>query len=399
MLYREVDHEKHNPLYALVGTFFVALALFTYQAGLGLMNDARVLGTQIGGDTQIETGQLQPGSGSGDGTGDGSGSGQSPAQPPEEPAPTTQIQQPQQPTTIIQQPTQAPQIPTQQPVEPTDVPTEPVQPTPPPVETEITITDPTTEVIVKNEDNKLIIYDADGGVMLGEAPSLQPTITEILTEVDNPSDMSQPTSIPGTPDTGANADNASTATFADKAYEFASQSLQFGKTSVMLPAPRTSSSIKITYASNIPTQNLDEWLRKYQYQVWALGDNDVAIYRNGIVTLTKYSIKLSLSKLSLKLLTDQGDKQVLYSHDGIWDYVSESLHIISKDTHEEPMRLDLEGDQLVYHITGDSRQLLLAVVPVRVCMRIDVSAETRDILDSHRCSQIDTLKDFLSIRV
>lgn len=394
MLYKEPDSEKHNRFYALVGTFFLALTFFTVRMTMAYIDQPRVLGSQIGGEIQQPSGDLQVGEGSGQGT------GQLPVVPiqPEEPAPTAVIQQP----TSAPQPTSVP-LPTSQPapVEPTSIPSEPM-PTPPPVQEVVEIDDPSTEVIIRNDDNTIVIVDAEDNTPIAHSPAIP--LPGLLYPGQPPSTVS-PTIDTGTlpyptpaPLASTSEESDGSSSFIDTAYNFVSESFTLGRKRIAPPDRAVpSNSIKITYTSNIPSQNLDEWLRKYQYQVWALGQNDVAIYRNGIVALTEYDVKLSLSKLSMKLLTENGEMQALYSHDGVWSYLSYTRHLISEDTHEEPMRLMLEGNELVYKVTADSRQMFLAFIPVRICRQITVSAETRDILDLHTCSSLDYMLDLISL--
>ncbi len=158
------------------------------------------------------------------------------------------------------------------------------------------------------------------------------------------------------------------------------------------------SAIKITYASGSKDIDLDRWLEDYQFQVWALGDSDIAIHRKGITTVTSYPIKLGLSKQSFKADTEAGEKQVLYYPDSVWTYATE-VGSISEGTHDEPMKLVIENNELVYHIKAASKQFMFAVFPTEVCKEMVISAETRKITYEDTCSVVDTIKDAISIRV
>lgn len=155
-------------------------------------------------------------------------------------------------------------------------------------------------------------------------------------------------------------------------------------------------SVKITYDTQKANLELDEWLRKYQFQVWALGDEYIAINRNGITAITKYPIKLGVSKLSFKSITPVGDKRAIYYFDSAWTYL-DTLNIISQDIHEKPIEIVLDNDELVYRIQGESPQFMFALVPVKVCRNAIVSAETREVKSVESCSSFDSIQDGISL--
>lgn len=95
-------------------------------------------------------------------------------------------------------------------------------------------------------------------------------------------------------------------------------------------------------------------------------------------------------------MTDGGDLPVLHYPDSVWTYLSD-IRVISKDTHDQPIKLVSEGGVLRYLVHAHSRQLLLAAIPVSICRNIVVAVETRDILDTRACTRLDSLLDSVSL--
>lgn len=502
MLYKEVHSDKNFRSHALIGVFFITLSVLLGVQTYYYVNEPKVLGLQAQAD-------LNPGGTSDPGRGDttsgssGSTQNQEPTPPPSSYLPPTQVPQPTAVPTAI--PTRVPTaVPTQTQVitQPTSVPPPVITPSPTPVQEQIIINNPDTEIIIRNENNTLIIIDTVNDEPIASVPSVptnpsdntQPS-ADVPQIISNPSTnqgqaIFRPTPTPSNslavlpttspiignrigdtssgPSTSQGpvgsvvtdvintlgqpfgviigqdpqvADNTSKTptssaskssgglvsrvlnTFVSPlGYRFRSADEVVAEALLnqdeFVPDTRPTlfgvkigfkpkgpnfdsvpaSSVRITYKAAGADSNIDEWLRKYQFQVWALGDEYIAIYRNGITTITPYPIRLGLSKLSFKVETDQGDQQVLYYPDNVWSYLSD-LNVISSNSHDEPIMLSYEDDELLYRITAESSQFMFAVIPSNVCMKITISAETRDVQDAQTCSTWDSIKDFLSITI
>jgi hypothetical protein len=427
-------------VYALVGVFFLVLSFFTAVQTWRFLHEPQVLGSQT--LAQAVGGSGQEGQEGQDGRG-----GQI-LQPTKgiETGPTI-VSQPTD--TIIREPTSVPP-----PIEIIPEPTTVIsEPTPTPVQEEVTITDPETEIIIRNDDNTLVIIDTSTGNPIAEVPSVPTdsedntrpadTVPHIDSQTSAPIAMiptpdssnslavlpttsplvaaQEPTIIPSPgPNPGTfftdvintvgspfgirysspRARNPSDVNIEEAPSFFGFTINLFGDSNKTVARSRSipASSIKITYAAGGPQSNLDEWLKKYQFQVWALGEDYIAIYRNGVTTITPYAIKLGLSKLSFKVDTERGEMQVLYYPDAIWSYLSD-VHLISENTHDEPLVLISENDELMYHVTGHSNQFFFALIPTSVCREISISARTREIQESSSCSAWDSIMDLLSLTI
>lgn len=266
---------------------------------------------------------------------------------------------------------------------------------------EINVSSPLTEIIIKNEDNALIITTSSDDTELVKIPTDEkvddhntesPQAATEVYEVQPVQEHTESTSF-------SESDNldSKTSTLIGQIQSRLSLPRNKEKSDASSATP-PASAIKITYTSNNQQIKIDDWLKDYQFQVWALGEDYIAIHRDGITTITPYAIKLGLSKLSFKVETDSGEMQVLYYPDSIWSYLSD-LHIITDSTHDEPILLVAENDQLVYRIKASSKQLMFAVLPSSICMKVVISAQTREIKDTRTCSPWDTVKDLVSITV
>jgi hypothetical protein len=304
--------------------------------------------------------------------------------------------------------------------------------------TEVTISNPTTEIVIENTDSELVITDVGsqteivsipsaplipidtGGVLIPSTPGQSPTTQDVPAPTQS--------TIPVTPARDTLPVVTSTLPgIVTTTYVYTSTqnipsvtAQELNKNGTFLSSVQNSLAGPLSYigigsdegsASRVPaeavtiqytpagqTTNLDAWLKDYQFQVWAVGSDTVAIYRHGITTYTTDAIKLGLSKLSFKLITDTGDLPVIFYPDTVWAYLSD-IRVISKDTHDQPMKLVSEGGTLRYLVHAHSRQLLLAAIPVSICRNIVVSVETRDILDTRACTKLDSLFDALSLSI
>lgn len=304
--------------------------------------------------------------------------------------------------------------------------------------TEVTITNPTTEIIIQNTNTELVITDVGSQTEIVSVPAVPASGS---TQQTSPSAPSQQVPVAGqasaststSPGTGTLASTPTVIStlpgITTKTYpSYATTGMTSGTAQVQPSAqsPTMLSTVSQTFAkplsyigigtdagsaSVVPadavtiqytpagqTTNLDKWLRDYQFQVWAVGSDTVAIYQRGITTYTTDAIKLGLSKLSFKLVTDSGELPVLYYPYTVWTHLS-AIHEISEDTHDQPIRLISEGGTLRYFVHAHSRQFLLAAIPVSICRNIVVAVDTGDILDSRACSQFDSALDALSLRL
>ena len=151
-----------------------------------------------------------------------------------------------------------------------------------------------------------------------------------------------------------------------------------------------------TVRLNSLQNNMYDWISKYQFQVWPIGTSHLAIYRNGITTLTRYPIALGLSRQSVRILTEDGFKQLLHYPDSIWQDIS-AKRIVSEESHDEPMILTYENDELLYKIQGESKQLMFAFIPTSVCQMVVVSAEDQEVQSIKPCGTKDAVIEALSI--
>lgn len=289
--------------------------------------------------------------------------------------------------------------------------------------TDIVVTDPTIEIEIDNTDTTLVItdassdtpivrvptdptisYDEGGGVLLpttpttgSETPSLgtptRPTDTYPTIESSVPGII---TTIRTTPNTSSSIDSSPFTL--SKVKMAMSKPLSYigidvSKSEIVPPG---ASAVSISYRPTAGGIDLDSLLRDYQFQVWAVGDSTIALYRNGITTYTTHAIKLGLSKLTFKLVTDKGDMPVIYYPDTVWSYLAD-IREISRDTHTQPIELMSDNGSLTYHITAHSRKMLFAALPVKVCRNLVVSVESRHIESSAPCTQWDKMLDSISL--
>lgn len=316
------------------------------------------------------------------------------------PYPTQSVYVPGDPT---QAPTQAPLITTGSLAdkyfrEPTIAPTRIVADTSQPITNE-----PITE-----SDNKLVIEDPSTGEFVPAVKN--PETGEVVAAVKSEDiDLGTPLNLISpnekifdttTPLPTAKRITRSVKVAQSKVSRAISSIFSFGKSSnnVSEESDVPLDSVKITYDTQKANLELDEWLRKYQFQVWALGEEYIAIHRNGITAITKYPIKLGISKLSFKAMTPFGDKRAIYYFDSAFNYL-DTLNIISQDIHEKPIEIVLDNDELVYKIQGESPQFMFALIPVKVCRNAIVSAETREVKNVESCSTFDSLQDGISLSI
>lgn len=283
---------------------------------------------------------------------------------------------------------------------------------------EVNVSNSLTEIVIKNENNALVITTGSDDTELVKVPTtsvggvpVEDTTAQNLTSqnIASPNQGSQETyevktvsrtSLNNNDGGGAGVGGNEFAQTSDNPIQKVQTAIEntlAGKDASNATTPPTSA-IRINYTSDKVNPNIDKWLADYQFQVWPLGEDKIAIHRNGITTVTPYSIRLGLSKLSFKVDTGKDIITVPYYFDSVWTYLGD-LRLISPDTHDEPIELVVENDELVYRIKAESKQLMFAILPSKVCMEVVVSAQTRDIKDSKTCGPWDTVKDLLSLTI
>lgn len=395
------------------GSLLILLSLAIGSSLIGYSWQSRsVLGSQTIAQT------LQTGGGDGQGSGVGADSGSSAGsggQQDGEQRDDSQIQiidQPQ-PTAIhvIQQPTSVPQPSVIQ-VQPTSVP----QPTPTPIVVGsipelIDDAGPQTEIVIRNQDNTLIVSTTTDPthvaiVESGESLSgqLPPTVVSTVDDTATPTNAGVIETIltynPSTREYDevpvADVESGSTATVSTSAFDAITNSVVkvfSQETYFPSSSPATHNVIQMNNDSNIEVY---DWLTKYQFKIFPIGSSHLAIYRNGITTLTRFPIVLGLSRQSLGVLTEGTYKPVLHYPDSTWDIAVDNKWV-SADTHEEPITLTDEEGELIYKIEGTSEQLFFAFFPVSVCRSLEISAESQELRDISTCSTKDAVLEALSI--
>ncbi len=297
----------------------------------------------------------------------------------------------------------------------TDTPSLPSSQTP---TTEIVITDPTIEIEIDNTDTTLVITDAssdtpivsvpttptigydEGGALMPSSPTLNPTTSPTST-----AGTSQPrieaqipgvvTTIHATPALTTSQNSRVSVTSVIQAIHkpLSYVGIRMGEAKSDVPQ---SSKVSISYRPTSQNINLDALLKDYQFQVWAVGDSTLALYRNGITTYTTDAVKLGLSKLTFKLVTDTGDVPIIYYPDTVWSYLAD-IREISRDTHTVPIQLLSDNGVLTYHITAHSRKMLFAALPVKVCRSLVVRVDSRKIESTSPCTRWDKMLDSISL--
>ena len=276
---------------------------------------------------------------------------------------------------------------------------------------------PQTEIVIKNEDNTLIVSTTadpnqvavveQGESLSGENPSVQssgttddPVIETVLTYdpvtkkyIDVPAFYTGTDNESGASSSISNTQTSTTA----RALTVISNSVQ-KVFSAETYFPSDSQEQRNVVNLQLSSNHMYEWLSKYQFQVWPIGSSHLAIYRNGITTLTRYPIALGLSRQSVRLLTENGYKQLLHYPDSIWQAISDR-GIVAEDSHDEPIILTYENNKLLYKIQGASRQLMFAFIPTSVCEFVVVSAEDQEVLSIKPCGTKDAILEALSITI
>jgi len=141
---------------------------------------------------------------------------------------------------------------------------------------------------------------------------------------------------------------------------------------------------------------LNIFLTRFHFQAWPQGRNSIAFSRNNVVAVTPYPMQLNPSQLSLKIVTPDGPKQILYYPDSVWSYLSSSK-VITEGIPAEKLLLDQDNDDVVYKLRAKSSQLMFAILPYNVCRNVVISAQTQEIKSVKPCSAVDMLADSLSI--
>ena len=399
------------------------LLLLSFAIGISILHYSwqqhSVLGTQSGSQ-----GGLPTSGGSGDNPGMEGGSGISGGTDPGEGSKPTS-EPPKAEPTSIPQPTPIPAKPTIAP-EPTTPPAQ--QPTPTPVVVEsvtklIEDAGPQAEILIMNRENSLIISTTTnesqivvvdpGQALTGQAPSASTGIgstgtsngSSIETVMTYDPVTNEYTEVPvaysngSTGSVGIGSSNSGgneAGTPSESAFRVLSNSVQkVFSSETYFPSDSEAPHNVISIENSSPGQ-MYEWLAKYQFQVWPIGTSHLAIYRNGVTTLTRYPIALGLSRQSFKVLSDSGYKQVLHYPDSIWQHLSD-LKIFSEDSHDEPFTLTDENGDLVYKVQGESKQLMFAFLPTSVCKFVVISAVTQEVESVTTCSVKDSVVDMLSI--
>lgn len=368
-----------------------------------------VLGSQtIAQGLQTGTGDSQD---SGAGTSGSAGSGGAQQDGVQRDDGQIQIIDQPQPTQIpvIQQPTSAPQ-PTLIQVQPTSIP----QPTPTPIIVGsipelIDGADPQTEIVIRNEDNTLIVSTTtdpthvaiveSGESLSGQLPPSTPSSTS-----DTPSNAGvietvltyNPTTreydeVPVADADSGSAALPSTSTFdsiTNSVIKVFSQETYFPSNS-----PATQKVINMNTASNFAVY---DWLTKYQFKIFPIGSSHLAIYRNGITTLTRFPIVLGLSRQSLGVLIDGKYKAVLHYPDTTFERAADNRWV-SADGNDEAITLTDEDGELIYRIEASSEQLFFAFYKVSVCRILKISADSEELREISTCSTKDAILEALSI--
>jgi len=388
------------------GALLILLSLAVGSSLLGYTWESHaVLGTQTlaqsmpGGTGDGSSSQLgTPGSGTGSQQGGSQQGG-------EQGGSSGTINQPE-PTAIqvIQQPTSAPQ-PTDAPVIQQPIPT----PTPIVVGSVPEIIDgagPQADIVIRNEDNVLVVstttdpthvaHVEPGESLSGSAPSVPSATANPSSGVIETILTYNPTTrkydeVPATDtlsDDTSSVNTSAVDTLTSTFVKVFSQETYFPSAS-----PATQNSINTNTSKN---SIVYDWLTQYKFRIFPIGTSHLALYRNGITTITRFPIVLGLSRQSLRVLVKDVYKQVLYYPDSIWqDAVSKNY--VSGDSPDEPITLTDQDGELVYRIEGQSDQLFMAFLPVSVCRKLEISAESQELRNISTCSSKDALLEALSI--
>lgn len=275
---------------------------------------------------------------------------------------------------------------------PTSAPRSTATPSPTPTPPELVIDDsPNDEIIIKNEDNVLVIKSSDESTELlrvGSTTTVAETLSPTSTVSRSSSSSQGRTSI-------ISRSTAALSRFftGNQAQEIVQQDTTSTAIALTKTAAPPNSAVNI---SNTSKNQINSWLERYEIKVWPLGNNQIAIYRNGITTISDFPIKLGVSKQSIKVVLPNEDKQILYYADSVIENLIDQ-NIASHVPSPEPVYLQVHADNLIYDITTESKQFFLAFVPYSVCKNIEVSALTREIESIRTCSTLDSVMDILSI--
>lgn len=293
----------------------------------------------------------------------------------------------------------------------------------------INVVDPSVELALRNESQKLSISVVTippteqtspstvspilfpSATPVPQAPGTSSPVTEEPSSsivVNDPIYGSSSTTVPN--DSSSPATQTSTGiakTASDTLLSFFGINSDNADTTTTRATPKPVEGVALADSSGEIVNNV---LNDYKLSVSAAGTESIAIKRGGIAAVTSLPIRLSVNNISFSATTSTGEKPVTFYADSVVDTLitqrfisrvkpAKNSTLISTANTDKLVKLMERNGELVYEIVGESNQYLFLIFPVKVTTTYDVTATNVKQIRLRTQSRLNQIIDILSLEI